>query len=137
MECCQPLCRAGPERCPLPMVLTEAVPVSVCPGFGLGLSRFRSPVSVPGFPPSFLPPFQGSTLFNSYPRVPPFRLHPRLDSGAASRLKRRESRLAAAGTNRNVYPYWERATSSSVLTVNNGRKSRQNDRRAMRYRICP
>ena len=45
--------------------------------------------------------------------------------------------LAAAGKNRSVYPYWERATSSSVFTVNNGRKSRPNDRRAMRYRICP
>ena len=36
-----------------------------------------------------------------------------------------------------MYPYWERATSSSVLTVNNGRKSRQNDRRAMSYGILP
>ncbi len=128
MECCQPLCSAGQERCPLPMVLTEAVPVCPClpPGFGRACLDFPA-----RFPPSFLPPFQGSTLFNSYPRVPPFRLHPRLDSGAASRLKRRESRLAADGTSRTVCPYWERATSSSVLTVNNGRKSRQNDRRAM------
>ena len=31
MECCQPLYSAGPERCPLPMVLTEAVPVSPIP----------------------------------------------------------------------------------------------------------
>ena len=96
MECCQPLCRAGPERCPRPMVLTEAVPV--CPP----VSVEAVPISPPRFPPSFLPPFQGSTLFNSYPRVPPFRLHPRLDSGAASRLKRCESRLPAARTNRSA-----------------------------------
>ena len=71
------------------MVLTEAVPVR--PQFAR-------------FPPSFLPPFQGSTLFDKQECLP---------------------------------PYWERATSSSVLTVNNGRKSRRNDRRATRYRICP
>ncbi len=87
---------------PLPMVLTEAVPV--CPGLpclppGFGRACLDFPAR---FPPSFLPPFQGSTLFNSYPRVPPFRLHPRLDSGAASRLKRRESRLAAARTSRSA-----------------------------------
>ncbi len=70
MECCQPLCSAGPERCPLPMVLTEAVPVSVrgCPGFGPRLSRSEAfpeavPVSrFPGFPHRSFRPFRARLI---------------------------------------------------------------------------
>ncbi len=64
MECCQPLCSAGPERCPLPMVLTEAVSVSApvsarFPGFRPKVLTEAVPVSAPvsvrgcpGFPVS-------------------------------------------------------------------------------------